>query len=639
MSASRPWSAVLVRLTTLCLLMWLSVGPAYGAEVVLQGIDVSGYPRVSAGVALTADLVPQQGEPAFTVLENDIEVTDLSVEVQSQERAPFDVVLLFDTSGSMSGEPIENAKAAARRFLERMRGEDRIALVVFSSEPRTLLDFTSDATAVTAAIDSLQASGETALHDGLIQSTKVLAGSERDRFVVVLSDGGDTTSINTLDAAAAALEGADATVYAIALESPEYDPRPLEVLATGTGGRFLTTTDATSLGTIYEEIAREIRDLYTLTFTGARPSTSELEIEIRVDNGGTLGTLTTAVRNPLFAEEPQIVSEPSAIPRRSPVMVVLIAAIVLVAVTGGVIALGLLLRPTPTAIRHLEYYGEYQAGGGDDATRDKTLRGSRSRVMRVIAEVVDSRGLTGWARSGLERAGLPLRAQEYMFLHLLSVVVLGLLVQWAGGNLAITGLTVIIVTVGPILALGVLISRRRARFEEQLPDVLNLISGSLRAGWGIQQAIELVVDEIAEPAQTEFRRVQSEVRFGLPLEQALGRMADRLESEDFHWTVTAIAIQRDVGGNLAEVLDIVATTIRQRGELRRHVGALTAESRFSAIVLAVLPFFVFGMLMIVSPDYITPMLHSPLGLAILSVGGVMLAAGLVWIQRLTTVEV
>jgi tight adherence protein B len=104
-----------------------------------------------------------------------------------------------------------------------------------------------------------------------------------------------------------------------------------------------------------------------------------------------------------------------------------------------------------------------------------------------------------------------------------------------------------------------------------------MMASSLRAGWGIQQSIDLVVQEMADPARSEFRRVQAESRLGLSVEEALEKMANRLDSDDFRWTVTAIAIQREVGGNLAEVLDLVASTMRERAELRRHIHALTSE--------------------------------------------------------------
>ena len=116
------------------------------------------------------------------------------------------------------------------------------------------------------------------------------------------------------------------------------------------------------------------------------------------------------------------------------------------------------------------------------------------------------------------------------------------------------------------------------------------MAGSLRAGWGLQQSVDLVVEQMAPPVSDEFKRAQTEIRLGRPVEDALETVAVRTQSDDFMWAVTAIGIQRDVGGNLAEVLDVVAATIRDRMALRRQISALTAEGRLSAWVLLILPF-------------------------------------------------
>jgi hypothetical protein len=177
------------------------------ATLVLQDVNTEDYPEVRLDVALTADLVPEAGEPRFTVLENGIEATGVRVQVQTEERGPVDVVLLLDESGSMRGEPLEAAKAAARSFIQAMRPDDRVAVVAFSSEPRVLTDFTSDSAVLMGAVDALSASGETALYDGLIRAARMFQEGEADRFIMVLSDGGDTTSINAIDTASEAVSG------------------------------------------------------------------------------------------------------------------------------------------------------------------------------------------------------------------------------------------------------------------------------------------------------------------------------------------------------------------------------------------------------------------------------------------------
>lgn len=610
---------------------------AFAANVVLRDVSLGEYPLVSVDVALTADLVPQTGEPAFTVMENGIEARGVTAQVATQDRPPLDVVLLVDVSGSMRDAPLAGAKNAAKRFVSAMRATDRVAIVAFSDEPRAVLGFTSDAAALMRAIDSLQASGETALHDGLIVAARAFAPDERDRAIVVLSDGGDTTSINTLDAAARTVSSAQAPVYAVALSSPEYNPAALQQLSTRTGGRFVTAEAAEGLVGIFEEIALELRNLYTVTFESARPSTKDLEIELVATNGNVTGALTTAIENPRYAEAP--VSAPTQVQEETladRAGRIAIAFLVFGAVVLAVYLAGLMLLPHGNALRQLEYYGQYQ-DSGDNVPEAVPL--GRARVMKVVAAFAEERGFTEMARAGLERAGLPLRPNEYIFFHVLAAGAVTMLVHLVGRNLFVTVLIAILMVFGPILLIRMKIDRRKARFDEQLPDVLSLIAGSLRAGWGIQQGLDLVIEEISEPAASEFRRVQSESRFGLPLEQALSRMAERLDSDDFRWTVTAIAIQREVGGNLAEVLDIVATTIRTRAELRRHVKALTAESRYSAVALAIMPFVIVAALAVVNPIYLAPLFTSPIGWGAMIVGLILLTVGTAWIMKLTKLEV
>ena len=158
-------------------------------------------------------------------------------------------------------------------------------------------------------------------------------------------------------------------------------------------------------------------------------------------------------------------------------------------------------------------------------------------------------------------------------------------------------------------------SRNRAAFAEQLPDVLQLIAGSLQSGFSLPQALDAVVREDTQPSTGEFSRALAEVRIGADLEDALDRVADRMDSADLRWTVMAIRIQREVGGNLAEVLLDNRGTMRERAFLRRHVRALSAEGRLSAYILVVLPVLVGIWLFISSPSYMRPLYTTPAGLS------------------------
>jgi tight adherence protein B len=198
----------------------------------------------------------------------------------------------------------------------------------------------------------------------------------------------------------------------------------------------------------------------------------------------------------------------------------------------------------------------------------------------------------------LERANLPLRPAEAIFFYLAGVVVVGLLLVALTSNLfgAVLG-TVILALIPPGL-LSFLANRRRKAFESLLPDTLQLLASTLRAGYSLMQGVEAVSQEVSEPIGRELRRVVTEARLGRPLEESLDGVADRMESGDFGWAVMAIRIQREVGGNLAELLVTVADTMTERERLRRDVNALTAEGRISAIVLVTLPFGIGQILLI-----------------------------------------
>jgi tight adherence protein B len=175
--------------------------------------------------------------------------------------------------------------------------------------------------------------------------------------------------------------------------------------------------------------------------------------------------------------------------------------------------------------------------------------------------------------------------------------------------------------------------RRRERFVELLPDNLQMLTSTLRSGYGLLQALDNVAQEAEEPARSEFQRVLVEIRFGRDPGEALHALADRVESEDFRWVVGAIEINREIGGDLAVILDNVATTIRERQRLVRQVQTLTAEGRISAYVLIGLPIVMALLMSLINPGYLEPLLEG-VGLAINAVGAALLLTGWLWMRRL-----
>jgi tight adherence protein B len=189
------------------------------------------------------------------------------------------------------------------------------------------------------------------------------------------------------------------------------------------------------------------------------------------------------------------------------------------------------------------------------------------------------------------------------------------------------------------LVLSVATGRRRAAFAEQLPDMLRLIAGSLQSGFSLPQAVGAVVGEGSQPAAGEFSRALAEVRVGADLGDALNRVAGRMGSADLRLTVMAVRIQREVGGNLAEVLNNSVGTMRERAFLRRQVRALSAEGRMSAYILLALPFGVGAWFFFVDPKYMSLLYTTAPGLLMLAGSGVLMALGVFWMRKLIDIEV
>lgn len=213
----------------------------------------------------------------------------------------------------------------------------------------------------------------------------------------------------------------------------------------------------------------------------------------------------------------------------------------------------------------------------------------------------------------MQQAGLPLLGAEFRTLVLL--------VGAAGGLLTILltmdpmgfvlgfGVSVIMC----FLLVNLRISRRRTAFANQLGDMLTMIANALRAGFSFMQALEHIANEMDDPVKTEVRRVVREVSMGLTLEEALENMGTRLKSTDFDLVIAAVLIQRQVGGNLAQILDTISATINERLRMRREINTLTVQGKMSGVILAALPLVLAGILSFISPGYLDPMLNDPIG--------------------------
>lgn len=624
----------------IALLASLALPVAAGAaSLAVQQVDTSQYPEISVRVALPGTLVATKQTPRFELVENGRDIPEFRSEPVKADPAKSYTVLVIDTSGSMQGQAIADARTAAARFIEEMGAGAQIAIVAFSNEPKILTGFTDDRATLGGAVGSLQAHGETAVYDALVTAASLVPDDKESlKSIVLLSDGGDTVSNRTLPAAVAAVRDSEAPVYVVSLKTKESSRKALSIIAQDSSGRLVPVARSNELGGLFEGIARELKDVWVITYRSNEPSTKDIELDIAATAGDRSASAAYVFGNPAFADVGKdarlVVPEVKADTR----LLVGAVSLAFLAMSVFVVGILMLLLRQNTGLEQLRYYDQLQASA-DDAHVPGVTDKVRTGINEAVGYVAGRRGFTKMVSAKLEQAGLPLRAVEYMSAHVTGVVVLGFVTQLLVGRLVLSVLVIVLLTIVPILLLSAAVERRRSAFEDQLPDVLSMIAGSLRGGWGVQQAIDLVVQEAMPPASLEFKRAQTETRLGMPLEQSLLGMAERLESDDFRAVVTAIAIQREVGGNLAEVLDVVAGTVRDRGALRRQVKALTAEGRLSAIILIILPIIEGVALTIISPGYLEPLYTTFFGIASFVLGVVLMIVGSVWLIKATKIEV
>lgn len=278
-----------------------------------------------------------------------------------------------------------------------------------------------------------------------------------------------------------------------------------------------------------------------------------------------------------------------------------------------------------------------KAAGSRRAEQEDVFASSKAAAAAVLRR---NTSLEERIAARLESAGSGFRASEWLLLHASITVVAGLAGLVVGRGSVVTGLLFVGAGVlGPWLFLGLQRRRRFKKFNAQLPDTLQLMSGSLAAGLSLAQSVDTIVNEGTEPMASEFKRVLVETRLGVELEDAMDGIVERFESKDFGWVVMAIRIQRQVGGNLAELLGTVAATIREREYMRRQVSALSAEGRLSAYILGGLPPGFMLYLWVTRPEYLSPMFTEPIGILMLGAGLTMLGIGCFWLSRMVKVEV
>jgi tight adherence protein B len=617
-----------------------------GLELKVESLDARNHPEVTMIVSVPRDLVGKDlSAEAFTVSDGGESVFPTVQRLPADE---IEVVLVLDLSESMTGLPLTAAKEAIHEFVNQMPTGVRMAIVGFNGAPVLVSEFTDDPVATTSSIDGLVASGETALYDGLATASGLFdpAAAAR-RSIVVLSDGGDTVSNSGLEDAIVSVLGVDAAFYAVELQSPELDPEPLRRLGAATDGTVVSAGDPDALAGIYEEIASALVNQYAITFTTSQFGLTE--VAVTVADGPVAASATRAIQfpaepvvpvaSPEAGREPVVVEPPifePAVPVEAPLPSGLVSGPALYVGLGA-----LFLAMVGLTLLAITHEGgapaRFRISLGSRGAGKKALTGITNKATLFAERALDRQGRQGGLSFALERAGVSLRTGEFLVL-----VGSATLVALAVGTL-FSGLIlgIVLAASAPLLARLLLRAKASSRanaFGEQLGENLQLIAGGLQAGHGLLQSIDAVAAEALSPSAEEFRRVVVESHLGRDLGEALRAMADRIGGEDFRWVVDAIEIHREVGGDLAEILQTVAETIRDRGQIRRRVKTLSAEGRLSGIVLMVLPIAVAILVSFTNPTYLTELTGSTAGQLMIAFGLGFMVMGALWIRRIVKIK-
>lgn len=298
-----------------------------------------------------------------------------------------------------------------------------------------------------------------------------------------------------------------------------------------------------------------------------------------------------------------------------------------------------LLSPRRAVISRLDKATAVAGGTGDFRAEKTGLKEDLYWVFGQLGRLVPKRGRLQEIQANLVKAQVYMRAEEYLGMTLVVGIVFYAIVFLLSKSVLLGILGGLIGLYLPGMLVNSKKNKRSLKMTDQLPEALNIISSGLRAGFSFPQAVSIVVREMEPPLADEFSRVLRENRMGKPMDEALNDLLGRVENDDIELLVTALLIQRQVGGNLAEVLDSISHTIRERVRIKGEIRTLTAEGRLSAIILSLLPPFMVLLLLLINPGYLATLVQDPLGIIMIALAVVMQIIGVLIIRKIVAIDV
>ncbi len=615
--------------TALAALLTTAPAAAAGGGLQVKSIDTTNFPTVRLTVTTP---IPNKA-PNLTVTENKVPVPPSNLQLVNPG-APAAIALVIDTSNSMAGKKLSDAINAAEGFVGAQKNGNLLGVYGFGASAYPAAHLSTDRTVVDAAITQLGTGGNsgTALYGGVKMAADELAAAPAEkRVMIVITDGQSDHDSATIQEAIASAKQAGANIYTVGIATSGTAQAALQQLSSSTGGTATSVTDSSALSSIYAQISSQLDTTYTYTFQStAAPGTADT-IGI---SAGSLGSTSETIKAPGTYVKPST-GGGLKLPTGSVGRIGMAAAVGLFVLLAALLIMA--ARPDVIVHKRIAPYTDVKKRAAEDDPDSQSRISLLHQLFISTERIVGSMNFWKNMAAKLEQADLPLRTAELFYIQIGSAMVFAFVTAFILGKRGLWALAALVIGAAvPALYVRMKAKKRLSLFENQLPETLITMAAGLKAGHAFNQAVSSVVKEGAEPTAKEFSRVVSEIQLGAPSEEALEAMAQRMNSYNFGFVVMAVNIQRTVGGSLADILDMVSDTVRQRQQFEKKVKALTAQGRMSAYVLIAMPFLMGLAIFALNPSYMSILFTSTIGQVMIGGSLVMMAIGSLIIRKIVS---
>ena len=549
--------------------------------------------------------------------------------VPASEAAPtaFGNVLVLDSSFSMTGKPLEAAIAAAQAFAAQRNPNEQLGVIEFNKKITVVRPLTASAAKIASALAAQPyVTTGTHIYDAVAEAETMLAKAGiNSGSIVVLSDGADTGSTKTVAQVGQAARSSNTKIYTVGLDDASYNSRALKALARAGKGEY-TKAKAQTLAPFFAQLSQELSNQYLLSYKSLIGPNKPVNVQVTVQG---VGTTATGYRTPALPHSNSTPPpyKPSVGSRIWGSWITMIFLALLGALVVAVLVIGA-LQPKRSSLpaRMAEFV---------------SIRGlQRDKGEATAADDPDAAEPRFWKRFQETLEIADIKAEPEMIV---------------AGTFALTALTYLLiygVTGSPwwsLFALGIpylsrewvvrTLRRRRNRFAEQLPDALQVVASALRSGHSFAGALAVVVESASEPMKSEMQRVVADEQLGIPIQNSLAVVAERMASRDVEQLALVAQLQREAGGDAAEVVDRVADTVRERFDLRRLIATLTMQGRMTRWIVSALPLLIVVAIHLESPHYFSPLTSTLGGKVVLGLAAVWATAGSLVIKKIVDIEV